>query len=96
MEHPGSGIAHQQRDLVVIEADVAGRALGKIPQHLHPRHRIETAHGAKASKAPSCSGTPGPADVLLREREAVLAELSDETSKRFEDLFQRINKTLGK
>jgi predicted ATP-dependent endonuclease of OLD family len=37
-----------------------------------------------------------PADVLLREREAVLSRLSDATLKRFEDLFQRINKTLGK
>jgi predicted ATP-dependent endonuclease of OLD family len=37
-----------------------------------------------------------PADVLLREREAVLSKLSDVTLKRFEDLFGRINKTLGK
>ena len=37
-----------------------------------------------------------PADVLLREREAVLSKLSDDTLKRFEDLFGRINKTLGK
>ena len=37
-----------------------------------------------------------PADVLLREREAVLSKLSDETLKRFEELFRRINNTLGK
>jgi hypothetical protein len=37
-----------------------------------------------------------PADVLLRERDAVLAALSDETLKRFETLFERINTTLGK
>jgi len=37
-----------------------------------------------------------PADVLLREREAVLSKLSDETLKRFERLFERINNTLGK
>ena len=37
-----------------------------------------------------------PADVLLREREAVLSTLSDDTLKRFEDLFERINNTLGK
>jgi hypothetical protein len=36
-----------------------------------------------------------PADVLLREREAILKTLSEETLKRFEDLFARINKTLG-
>lgn len=36
-----------------------------------------------------------PADVLLREREAVLSKLSEETLKRFEDLFGRINATLG-
>jgi hypothetical protein len=36
-----------------------------------------------------------PADVLLRERDAVLSKLSDETLRRFEDLFERINKTLG-
>jgi predicted ATPase len=36
-----------------------------------------------------------PADVLLREREAILKTLSEETLKRFEDLFTRINKTLG-
>ncbi len=36
-----------------------------------------------------------PADVLLREREGVLTKLSDETLKRFESLFQRVNKTLG-
>jgi predicted ATP-dependent endonuclease of OLD family len=37
-----------------------------------------------------------PADVLLREREAILSKLTDKTLKRFEDLFERINKTLGK
>jgi energy-coupling factor transporter ATP-binding protein EcfA2 len=37
-----------------------------------------------------------PADVLLREREAVLSALSDATLKRFEGLFNRINNTLGK
>ena len=36
-----------------------------------------------------------PADVLLREREAVLSTLSNGTLQRFEDLFGRINKTLG-
>jgi hypothetical protein len=36
-----------------------------------------------------------PADVLLREREAILSTLSEDTLKRFEDLFARINKTLG-
>jgi len=36
-----------------------------------------------------------PADVLLRERETVLSKLSDVTLKRFEELFKRINKTLG-
>lgn len=36
-----------------------------------------------------------PADVFLREREVVLSRLGDGTLKRFEDLFQRINKTLG-
>ncbi|WP_297920237.1 AAA family ATPase [Metallibacterium sp.] len=35
-----------------------------------------------------------PADVLLRERETALSELSEDTLKRFEDLFRRINKTL--
>ncbi|OGR11071.1 MAG: hypothetical protein A2341_12075 [Deltaproteobacteria bacterium RIFOXYB12_FULL_58_9] len=35
-----------------------------------------------------------PADVLLRERDTVLAKLSDATLKRFEDLFKRINGTL--
>jgi predicted ATP-dependent endonuclease of OLD family len=35
-----------------------------------------------------------PADVLLREREVVLSTLSEKTLKRFEDLFERINKTL--
>jgi hypothetical protein len=37
-----------------------------------------------------------PADVLLREREAVLAKLSEDTLKRFENLFDRINKTIEK
>jgi len=37
-----------------------------------------------------------PADVLLREREAVLSKLSEDTLKRFETLFERINATLGK
>ena len=37
-----------------------------------------------------------PADVLLRERGTVLSKLSEDTLKRFEDLFGRINKTLGK
>lgn len=36
-----------------------------------------------------------PADVLLREREAILSTLSEETLKRFENLFTRINRTLG-
>lgn len=36
-----------------------------------------------------------PADVMLRERDAVLAKLSDATLKRFEALFERINTTLG-
>ncbi len=37
-----------------------------------------------------------PADVLLREREALLSKLSEDTFKRFEQLFERINKTMGK
>ncbi|MGE0760254.1 MAG: ATP-dependent endonuclease [Pirellulaceae bacterium] len=37
-----------------------------------------------------------PADIMLRERESVLTKLSDDTLKRFEDLFGRINRTLGK
>jgi hypothetical protein len=37
-----------------------------------------------------------PADVLLRERDAELPRLSEETLKRFEELFRRINTTLGK
>ena len=37
-----------------------------------------------------------PADVVLREREAVLSTLSEDTLKRFENLFRRINETLGK
>ena len=37
-----------------------------------------------------------PADVLLRERDAILSKLSKDTLKRFENLFERINKTLGK
>lgn len=36
-----------------------------------------------------------PADVLLRERDPRLPKLSDDTLRRFENLFQRINKTLG-
>ncbi|MFO0894508.1 MAG: AAA family ATPase [Phycisphaerales bacterium] len=36
-----------------------------------------------------------PADVLLREREAILSALSADTLKRFEDLFGRINRTLA-
>ena len=36
-----------------------------------------------------------PSDVLLRERDSFLTALSDQTLKRFEDLFERINKTLG-
>jgi len=36
-----------------------------------------------------------PADVLLRERETVLSKVSEGTLKRFEDLFGRINETLG-
>lgn len=35
-----------------------------------------------------------PADVLLREREAILKKLSEKTLQRFEDLFERINKTI--
>lgn len=35
-----------------------------------------------------------PADVLLRERDAILSKLGDETLKRFEELFNRINKTI--
>ncbi len=37
-----------------------------------------------------------PADVLLRERDAVLSKLTDKTLLRFESLFERINRTLGK
>ena len=37
-----------------------------------------------------------PADVLLREREGVLTKICEETLKRFEALFERVNKTLGK
>jgi hypothetical protein len=37
-----------------------------------------------------------PADVLLRERDAILSKLSEETLARFEELFKRINSTLGK
>lgn len=37
-----------------------------------------------------------PADVLLREREAVLSTLSELTLNRFEELFKRINGTIGK
>lgn len=36
-----------------------------------------------------------PADVLLRERETILSKLSEDTLKRFEILFDRINKTRG-
>ncbi len=36
-----------------------------------------------------------PADILLRDRNKVLATLSEATFKRFESLFERINKTLG-
>jgi len=36
-----------------------------------------------------------PADVLLRERETIIRTLGEETLKRFEDLFTRINRTLG-
>lgn len=36
-----------------------------------------------------------PADILLREREAVLSKLSEKTLKRFENLFERINQTLS-
>lgn len=35
-----------------------------------------------------------PADVLLRERGEFLAQLSDATLKRFEDLFEAINRTI--
>jgi hypothetical protein len=37
-----------------------------------------------------------PADVLLRERDVILPKLSEATLKRFEALFERVNKTLGK
>jgi predicted ATP-dependent endonuclease of OLD family len=37
-----------------------------------------------------------PADVILRDRDAVLAKLSEATMKRFEDLFGRINRTIEK
>lgn len=37
-----------------------------------------------------------PADVFLRDRDTVLGKLSEDTLKRFESLFERINKTLGK
>lgn len=36
-----------------------------------------------------------PADVLLRDRETVMATLSEVTLKRFEELFEQVNKTLG-
>jgi len=36
----------------------------------------------------------GPADVLLREREAILTTICEKTFQRFQDLFSRINKTL--
>lgn len=35
-----------------------------------------------------------PADVLLRDRDSILGNLSEDTLKRFEALFQRINSTL--
>jgi predicted ATP-dependent endonuclease of OLD family len=35
-----------------------------------------------------------PADVLLRERDGFLPKLTDDTFRRFEALFERINKTL--
>jgi len=35
-----------------------------------------------------------PADVLLRERDTFLPRLGEETLKRFELLFERINRTL--
>lgn len=35
-----------------------------------------------------------PAEVILRDRDKVLATLSESTLKRFEDLFERINKTI--
>ena len=35
-----------------------------------------------------------PADVMLRDRDKVLATLSEQTLKRFERLFEHINKTL--
>lgn len=37
-----------------------------------------------------------PADVLLRERDTILSQLSEDTLERFEDLFGRINRTLAK
>lgn len=37
-----------------------------------------------------------PADVFLRERESILSKLSEKTLKRFESLFECVNKTLGK
>jgi hypothetical protein len=36
-----------------------------------------------------------PADIFLRDRDAVLKTLSDETLKNFEKLFDRINKTIA-
>jgi len=36
-----------------------------------------------------------PADVLLRERDSVLSKLGKGTLTRFEELFKRINTTLG-
>jgi hypothetical protein len=36
-----------------------------------------------------------PADVLLRDRDTVLPKLSEDTLKRFDELFRRVNKTLG-
>lgn len=37
-----------------------------------------------------------PADVLLRERDALLSTLSEDTFKRFEQLFERINSTFDR
>jgi hypothetical protein len=36
-----------------------------------------------------------PADILLRQRDTFLASLSPSTLDRFENLFKRINSTLG-
>lgn len=37
-----------------------------------------------------------PADVLLRDRDSILPKLSEATLTRFEELFRRVNSTLGK